>query len=578
MGQVKRLELTKIIVCILLILLSLTSDLWALEDNNALRIQARTNVAMSLHEDAWIEVVDKAKSDPLYKYAIYQSRTIAVKHPELYLQADALFNKILTSEDNMGRYYDNRTQDAIKQEEEYRRIRGRVGGKFSWSRFSITDHKEIGYKEIYHTDAFLPFVDMRLHFMGSSLKGTDWQATPLSMAELLYFQNGAKKNSFLLVTENGSAYVYCPPGLFAKEKLLKYTGEECESIEGNVILIFNENHVWYPLMDRDDRTRSQRLSQLVETYAREGQIPKLTTKEKEIVAKLRENTQFDSKKDELFALAYAAKLHAFSWRFFPEIFQRIDPDYANAYGFNRSHAPEFLTYRNAQVAWISNLVSPITSELASIAKENVWSSLNGIVSPMIGEYIQHTETYPNRTGLTLWNHSELHYLNLDDSLLSRGANCIMSATNAAAMLDLANIPGLEIFVVGMKYEKRGGGHAYTVIARGSDIGTLENGEWAPNFNGFYEQRYFEREGTCISAITSRDGWVQFSNVQNVDIREITSSLDTKEIMVILEYLREKTRGNTRISTIHSSEKAHKVHGINDFIARLPHMSIRSYPF
>ncbi|HBN96074.1 MAG TPA: hypothetical protein DDZ66_07220 [Firmicutes bacterium] len=542
------------------------------------KAQSRAKVAMTLHENAWIDVADRAKSDPAYKYAIYQSRTIAVKHPEIYLQADALFNEILTSEKNMGAYYLNRTQDLMRQEEEYREIQHKGGDGFKWSSFSIENHNPVGYKEMYHTEAFMPFIDIRLHFMGSSLKGTDWQATPLSMAEFLYFQNGAKKNSFLIVTGKGTAYLYSPPGLFSKEKLVRYDGEETEQIEETVVLIFNEDYVWYPLMDRDDRNESTRLLKLVETYAEEGQVPKLTAVEKGIVEKLRQHTGFDSKTDELFALAYAAKLHATTWDYHREIFKELYPRYSAEYGFGR-HAPSFISYRNAHVAWLSNLISPITAELAAIARENVGSrSLNRIVAPMVAEHMKYTETNNGRTNLNLWHHSELHYLNIDDNLLSKAGNCIYSATNSAAMLDLAAIPNLEIYVAGLKYEKRGGGHAYTVIFRNGQYGTLENGDWAPDFNGLYDSRFFSREGTVISAVTLKNGWINFTNESDVDIREITTSLEKSEVLTTLESFRDKTREQTKIGTEHSSNKAIQVYDISTFISRFPRMEITQMGF
>ena len=326
-----------------------------------------TQTAIMLHENAWIDVATKAQDDPAYKYAIYQARTLAVKHLELYLQADALFNQILLSEDNMGRYYLNRTQNSPQQESEYQEIRNKSGGKFIWSEFSIENHNAVGYKDIYHTEAFLPFVDIRLHLMAVALKGTNWQATPLSMAEFLYFQNGAAKDSFLLITESGTAYVYIPGGLRTNARLLKYNGEETEEIEERVILIFNQKYVWYPLMDRDDRTKNKTLRRLVEAYAEEGSLPKLTAKERQIVDLLRVTTGLNSKQDERFALAYAAKLHAVSWSYYPDLFKQLHSGDASKYGLNRSHAPQFVVTRNAYVGWLSNLVSPITAELAAIA-------------------------------------------------------------------------------------------------------------------------------------------------------------------------------------------------------------------
>jgi len=68
-----------------------------------------------IHGQAWLDTAGQALENPAYKYAIYQSRSLAVKHPELYLQADALFNEVLTSRPNMIKFYRNRTQDPQRQ-------------------------------------------------------------------------------------------------------------------------------------------------------------------------------------------------------------------------------------------------------------------------------------------------------------------------------------------------------------------------------------------------------------------------------------------------------------------------------
>jgi len=55
--------------------------------------------AWDIHKNAWKDVVKKAKTDKYFKYAIYASRILAIKHPEVYLKADKLFiNKITTNE------------------------------------------------------------------------------------------------------------------------------------------------------------------------------------------------------------------------------------------------------------------------------------------------------------------------------------------------------------------------------------------------------------------------------------------------------------------------------------------------
>ncbi len=53
--------------------------------------------SFDLHVREWEMLARAAESDKLSKFAIYQSRTLAVKHPEIYLQADAMFDRILTT-------------------------------------------------------------------------------------------------------------------------------------------------------------------------------------------------------------------------------------------------------------------------------------------------------------------------------------------------------------------------------------------------------------------------------------------------------------------------------------------------
>lgn len=106
------------LLCVSVILLLL----FGISGPSTASAQTRAEVAMSLHEAAWLNAAEQAEDDPAWKYAVYQSRTIAVKHPEIYMQADALFNELLTTAPNMGSYYRNRTQELFSQVAEYDKI------------------------------------------------------------------------------------------------------------------------------------------------------------------------------------------------------------------------------------------------------------------------------------------------------------------------------------------------------------------------------------------------------------------------------------------------------------------------
>ncbi len=69
-----------------------------------------------------------------------------------------------------------------------------------------------------------------------------------------------------------------------------------DRIEGNPILIFNENYVWYPLMEKDDTSKDSTLRALVEKYSTDVKVPKLSDFESEIVKELKIVTELENEK------------------------------------------------------------------------------------------------------------------------------------------------------------------------------------------------------------------------------------------------------------------------------------------
>jgi hypothetical protein len=120
--------------------------------------------AMEIHQKAWMDVATKALTNPEYKYAIYMARTLAVAHPEVYLQADKLFNDVLTSERGMQEFYEYRGIRAFNEKEYDDLVRNRSRGKrFKWSDFDSTGYTVVDQRKIYQDSAaFLDFLDLRL--------------------------------------------------------------------------------------------------------------------------------------------------------------------------------------------------------------------------------------------------------------------------------------------------------------------------------------------------------------------------------------------------------------------------------
>ncbi len=215
---------------------------------------------------------------PQYKYALYASRSLAVKHPPNFTcRGDAIFNKLLVSLPNMALYYTTRAKDPFVLEQQlvqpFFDLPDLKENRFDWDNFDLNSHEEITYNNLYK-DAFqFPFLDLRLPPLGGvSLLGWEYKATPpLALAQMLYFQQSARKDvksAYLLVSDKGRAYVasFDRKGM---PQLYDHLGMEREPTE-NIVLIFNDKRVWYPLMERDDTRRDKNLQHLVAAYTRDN--------------------------------------------------------------------------------------------------------------------------------------------------------------------------------------------------------------------------------------------------------------------------------------------------------------------
>jgi len=457
----------------------------------------------SIHLGAWKRAAMRAGELPRYKYAIYESRTLAVDHPEIYLQADELFNELLTTHPGMWDYYLVRTDSRLAERRAFARIsRGMYEGRagmFSWEKFHIARFKPVGYREIYYnTSAFLPFIDDRLYFLGSALKAADWRAPPLSMAEFLYFKYRAEgRNPYLVVTGNGSAFVACESG--GVLKLVRYDGNVVKEKPKNVVLIFNDRYVWYPLMGRNDTSKDPGLAEVVKAYATRNNLPNLTADEWGLVRLLQRNTELNNETDRLWATYFAARLHGAAWPYYPRVMRELYPhEYRRA-----ENGPGVMYGKNAYVALISDELSPGTAVLAALAREFSNESLDTMMNIVFNRNLGMVLGSVNLKlgGFYLWFKPELFFMTTDDSFLAHGGNCIMMATSTMAVLALADIPGLEFYMAGMMFPYYLSGHAYVAVFRGGEYGTVSNLAWENGFNGLNYSR------VVFLMLMTPSGWV-----------------------------------------------------------------------
>ncbi|HEC92517.1 MAG TPA: hypothetical protein ENI51_05970 [Candidatus Atribacteria bacterium] len=217
--------------------------------------------AITIHENAWEMVVNNAEEDQYYKYGIYVSRMLAVKHPEVYLQSDGLFVTIITTNKGFKKAYETKDVHDV-----YFYGRTFETPPFSFDDVDFSSYEIIKSKE-YYPEGYpvLPFLDRRLLPIASTLKSAENQLTQLEMGVQMYFATKEENEEmYLIYCDNENTYLSTGEDILSMKTL-----ESAERIDRNPILIFNDQYVWYPLMERDDTDKNETLKELIIYYATE---------------------------------------------------------------------------------------------------------------------------------------------------------------------------------------------------------------------------------------------------------------------------------------------------------------------
>jgi len=377
----------------------------------------------TIHERLWEETFQKAKTDKYSKYAVYAARILAVKHPEVYLQGDAIFVKTITSESGYQKAYMNRD---VYDEDFFLFLEGFTGPPFSFSDVDFKAYTIASSSEAYPENyPLFPFLDRRLLPIASTLKCWENVVTQLELGEQFFFalrENGVSEDLYLIYCDNEETYIYDNGELTWMRNLASV-----EEIAGNPILVFNENYAWYPLMERDDRSKDPILNDIVERYSTDVKSPNLTEKEEGLIQALKGLTDLNEENQFLMATLAAAHTEATfnSWRIYlPYIHFRDLWTKLNIPWWARGVFQEI--YKRA------NLMSPITSHLVWISRENKGE---GKIEAISKEYLRHA-AIPGRTYAwgEIWPCS-LSGQTIDECYRTRSGHCIWQAASISAVLD-----------------------------------------------------------------------------------------------------------------------------------------------
>ncbi len=451
--------------------------------------------ASLIHNAAWLDLAASSVENKLAKMGIYSSRSLLVKHPEVYLQADAVWlEKIATVYDGWAAEYLHR--DRVDDESYWDQVASSIndgfrfdnkeGSAFSWSDFKWAHHRHnaVSYADSLPENApFHGWLDLRLPLLWNGIKGIGWTTPNLTLAEALYFQLRTQgKSVYLAVSDAGFGYVIESNGSGAQlyDPLVATQAGKID-IQGKFVLVMNQDAVWYPLMGRDDTGVNAGLRNAVEAYCMSDAEPALNSLELAVLDALTEGTQLDSDMDKHWAAFFASRLgNQWGWRaapvrtfsrsLFPERFVECADTYTDI--------PQEIVALNMAVTELGNRLSPLAAILAAEAKEQVGSGLTKAFMAISDRYRDWFKREDND-----WVYGEYYRMwlpNLDDKWLSGVGNCFVEACNVGAAMQLVAAPDWDVWITNWWDTTDRGGHVIAGVYTPTEARTLSNGLYRPS--------------------------------------------------------------------------------------------------
>ena len=385
-----------------------------------------------IHEENWQKVINEAKTDKYFKYGIYCSRSLAVKHPEIYLLADMRFFEHISNNPGFKRAYEIKDIHS----------RDLYGPSFpmwmersppftfedvEFEKFLLSNTKELYPKDY----PFLPFFDRRVLPIQSTLKTTNNTITELEKAILLYIKNkeiNEENLTYIIYCDNEKAY------LWNDEKIIGVSNEE--KITGNPILIFNEKNVWYPTMNRDDTDIDNKLKELVEIYSNENRMPHMIEIELRLLEAIIDVTSLKNENQKKMAIIVSGRIGGFLGTHLNSQFS--DKPWLKYQSLWKDILPKRSSYHNllGSIIMRGNLLSPVTSYLAELAANSDGLDKLGKVSK---EWVRRTRTPMwTKTRGHLWRCALIEFTT--DEILRTGAgHCLAQSWQMSAVLEVAGI-------------------------------------------------------------------------------------------------------------------------------------------
>jgi len=484
-------------------------------------------VAALMHKEAWSTASEECEDSEYYRNSLYSTRTLAVANPEVYLQADTLWMDMISSYAGWQANYlqrDRETPSGGWWDE----IGGPINdgfmyetsdGSFDWDAVEWVSHRN-GAIDLfaYYGDApRFDWLDNRLPFIWSALKGEGWAMPYLSLAELMYLDMLRQDMSpYLLVSEERDGFV----ALVSDTTVTLYdpvTGGEIAEPGGDIVLVMNNEHVWYPLMDRDDTGEDAGLSLVVAECCDPGATPYLSDDEEELIDDLAGGTALESAEDFAWARLFAARAtNQCTWRATPlrELSAVVFPErYAEDDGF--SDTPYEQSVLGMVVTEMGSRLSPACSEWAAGVKARS-ADMDVAFRYLGGDYLARFHREDEDSDWVYGDYYHCWLPNVDDKLLSGLGDCVVEAGNTMAALSLADVPDWDVLYTNWWRLDGSGGHVICGAYTDAEARSLSNGLFNTNDGVCRHGPLWNINGTVAEEVVydPSDGFMAFVQTEN----------------------------------------------------------------
>ncbi|MEW6031822.1 MAG: hypothetical protein AB1645_02890 [Bacillota bacterium] len=477
-------------------------------------------LAEELHLKAWRQVAAAAVSgDRLARLALYSTRSLAVRHPEIYLRADRLFYRTASTTRGFRELYayDPETwrldpeaaEAADKRFPHFLEEVLQTGHPLGFAALDLSRYRVVERRALFPDGApFLRVIDERAGFLPAVLKRLDGAVSPVEMAFLRYFVSVAKggPEPFIVVWEDGTASLWSR-GAGAGGQDLGWglvdpaTGSPADAAGRRPLIIFNERAVWYPLMGRDDTAADSRLAGAVAALTRgfgagsvlpSSYLESLPDAERGLISALRDASAL-GESDVPYAVWAAAKVRYRAYAYAP--YREGLAGIPAAAGYASLFSPEWhemhVLGHTLQVA--SSRLSPLAAWLAAEAAEDPLTRTRAVTS----RYYDLARAAPFTTARVVWE-AEFLWYDIEDAVLAKAGTCAIQTGIVLALLDLAEVECYAVWI--WSYD---GGHEYVYLPA---LGKEVNNGYLTETEGFLD---LEPGSKWIAGLGSSQGFVSF---------------------------------------------------------------------